>query len=245
MTFHYLHLRDWAIFDQLKLEEGLLRADDRNFFLISEGSRLPSIVMGISGKLEQLVDRDRLSSLDIPLIRRFSGGGTVVVDEETLFVTFIGDKSLLENASPETVLKWAESIFQRALGHPEFHLRENDFAIGEKKCGGNALYLQKNRWLLHTSFLWSYKKERMDLLLHPPKTPTYRLGRSHEDFICRMEEHFPSKQEISSRIVAEMQKRFGLQEANIEEIETVLAGSSHRRSTRVENPSLGASLLPH
>ena len=34
--------------------------------------------MGISGKPEELVNLDRLS---IPLIKRFSGGGTVVVDE--------------------------------------------------------------------------------------------------------------------------------------------------------------------
>lgn len=171
MTFHYLHLRDWAIFDQLKLEEGLLRADDRNFFLISEGSRLPSIVMGISGKLEQLVDRDRLSSLDIPLIRRFSGGGTVVVDEETLFVTFIGDKSLLENASPETVLKWAESIFQRALGHPEFHLRENDFAIGEKNAAEMPSICRKTVGFFIPRFSGAIKKNGWIFCCILPKLP--------------------------------------------------------------------------
>ncbi len=49
MTFHLLQLQNMPILEQLRLEEALLRADDRNWILINRGSP-PAIVMGISGK---------------------------------------------------------------------------------------------------------------------------------------------------------------------------------------------------
>lgn len=44
--------------------------------------------MGISSN-DELVHTEEAYKLNIPIIKRFSGGGTVVVDEDTLFVTFI------------------------------------------------------------------------------------------------------------------------------------------------------------
>ncbi len=180
-----LHL-DTSIQDQLLLEEQLLRQDNRNFCLINVGSA-PTIVMGISGKAENLVHLDRLPD-HIPVLKRFSGGGTVIVDENTVFITFICNKAdHAFQAYPEPILRWTESILAPAT--PGLTLRENDFVIGEKKCGGNALYIKKDRWLVHTSFLWDYDPLRMGLLKYPPKTPAYRAGRSHEEFICRLSDH--------------------------------------------------------
>ena len=45
----------YPIYDQLLLEEALLRSDTRNWCIISEGSP-PAIVMGISGKKHELID---------------------------------------------------------------------------------------------------------------------------------------------------------------------------------------------
>ncbi|MBS3905238.1 MAG: lipoate--protein ligase family protein [Simkania sp.] len=236
MTFHYLHLQDWSIFEQLKLEEALLRTDDRNIFIISEGSKRPSIVMGISGKIEQHVDPEISKTHAIPVIRRFSGGGTVIVDEHTLFVTFIANRSLLEpaHATPESIMRWAETIFFPAFGHPEFHLRDNDFVIEKRKCGGNAQYLQKHRWLLHTSFLWNYLPDRLNLLKYPPKTPTYRQNRNHEDFVCRLCDYIPSQPVLIEQLRHEMSKKFLLQPLNLALAQENLSGSLHRQATRLE-----------
>lgn len=46
-------------------------------------------MLGIGGKADKLVHLDRTASDGVPLLRRFSGGGTVIVDEDSLFVTFI------------------------------------------------------------------------------------------------------------------------------------------------------------
>src|SRR5690242_20055278 len=146
MTLHLLHLKSYPIWEQLQLEEGLLRTDNRNWCLINEGSP-PAIVMGISGNLHELVNSEKAMAAQIPIIKRFSGGGTVVVDENTLFITFIFQKELHPLSYPEPIMRLSETLYQEAFNHPHFSLRENDFVIGEKKCGGNAQYIKKERFL--------------------------------------------------------------------------------------------------
>ena len=52
----------------------------------------PSIVMGLSGKKENLINTEKAKALKLPVIKRFSGGGTVVVDDSTFCLTFILSK---------------------------------------------------------------------------------------------------------------------------------------------------------
>lgn len=49
-----------------------------------------------------------------------------------------------------------------------------DYVFGERKFGGNAQAITKNRWLHHTSLLWDFADARMALLKHPSKVPEYR-----------------------------------------------------------------------
>ncbi|MBM3197924.1 MAG: lipoate--protein ligase family protein [Chlamydiae bacterium] len=193
MQLHIIRLQNVPIFTQLLLEEQLLRQDTRNFCLLNTGSS-PAIVMGISGKPKLLIHQEQLQNKPIPVIRRFSGGGTVVVDEDTLFVSFICNKDILPHlAYPEKILEWSASLYAPALAIPGFALRENDFVIHQHKCGGNAQYITKDRFLQHTSFLWDFSHENMSYLLHPPKAPTYREGRTHSAFLCTLKEYFSEK----------------------------------------------------
>jgi lipoate-protein ligase A len=228
MTLHILHLHGCPIFEQLQIEEALLRSDERNWCIINEGSS-PAIVMGISGKPHELIDLDQARNNNIPIIKRFSGGGTVIVDEQTLFVTFIFQKDTFSfPAYPEPILKWTESIYKPVFNLDPFHLRENDYVIGEKKCGGNAQYIRKDRWLHHTSFLWDYHPEKMNYLLHPKKTPTYRAGRAHSDFLCRLSDHLPCKTAFLDSLKKHLSSNFVLQETEFSS-----TSSTHRKTTAI------------
>src|SRR5580700_9861928 len=139
--FQLLRLKAYSIYEQLILEEKLLRSNSGNWCLINEGS-IPAVVMGISGKKEELVDCSKAAENQVPLIRRFSGGGTVFVDEDTLFLTFICQKQLHSfPAYPEPIMSWTEQIYAAAFQHSQFCLKENDYVIGDRKCGGNAQYI--------------------------------------------------------------------------------------------------------
>ncbi len=224
-----LHLKGYPIFKQLQLEEALLRLDTRTFCIINEGSS-PAIVMGISGKPEELVS-PKLQEKPIPLIKRFSGGGTVVVDESTLFISFISQK---EHCSfpcyPEPIMRWTEGIYREALQIDDFHLRENDYVIGARKCGGNAQYLRKERWLHHSTFLWDYSPEMMDYLLHPKKTPPYRDGRSHSDFLCRLKDFHPDKEAFLINLKKVLSSLFPVEVVRLEELLPLL-DAPHRQTT--------------
>lgn len=200
MLFHLIHLKNISIFDQLILEEYLLRQDDKNFCLLNVGSP-PAIVMGISGKHQELIDSNKVSLSTNPVIKRFSGGGTVFIDEDTLFISFICNKNQLSGpAYPERIMKWSESIYQKAFEIPGFELKENDFVIGNLKCGGNAQYITKDRFVQHTSFLWNFCPKKMECLLHPRKTPSYRQKRTHKDFLCTLKEHLPTKETLFEKM---------------------------------------------
>jgi lipoate---protein ligase len=221
-VLHLLHLESSFIFDQLQLEERLLRTTDQNWCLINEGSSSPAIVMGISGKSEESIHQEELLKNTLPVIRRFSGGGTVVVDRDTLFVTFIFQKNVHTfPAFPESIMRWSGELYQNILPIPEFGLYENDYVIGEKKCGGNAQYITKERWLHHTSFLWDFKRERMNTLRHPKKAPKYRENREHSDFLCRLKDFIPSRRAFIDPLKRELEKRYIVKELSLEELPAI------------------------
>ena len=88
-TLEFLHLKNYPVFEQLKIEEALLRADKRAFCLINEGS-VESIVLSNSSKPQELIDKTFIQSKNIPVIKRFTGGGCVFVDKNTLLSAAAG-----------------------------------------------------------------------------------------------------------------------------------------------------------
>lgn len=200
MHFLLLECKNLPIFQALLLEEKLLRLSSQNFCILNYGSP-PAIVMGISGKTAELINTEQVQARPCPIIRRFSGGGTVYVEENTLFVSWIGNKKELPfTIYPESLLRFCYETIQPHLPIEGFSLREHDFVIKDKKCGGNAQYLTKDRFLQHTSFLWDFSSEGMKYLLHPPKAPSYRQGRNHEAFLCRLCDLLPDKESLFSAV---------------------------------------------
>lgn len=153
-----------------------------------------------------MVHIEKAASYNIPLIKRFSGGGTVVVDHNTVFVTFIFAKNTHSfPAYPEPIMRWSEDFYRPVFAYADFRLKENDYVLGNKKFGGNAQYIKKDRWLHHTSFLWDYNPNYMDCLLYPKKTPSYRAGRSHHEFICKLSDYYPDLQTLVTAIKKHLQ----------------------------------------
>jgi lipoate-protein ligase A len=229
-TIHYIRLDGWPIFKQLQLEEALMRADDRNWCLINQGSEA-AVVMGISGKQELLIDSAHHQKHPVPVIRRFSGGGTVYVDHNTLFVTFICNSEEFQvPCFPKEVMRWTEKVYKPIFKGIDFQLRENDYVIGDRKFGGNAQYLQKKRWLHHSTLLWEYDVERMNILKLPPKMPDYRNTRLHSDFLCSLKDHFESSKDIVERILQSLSQNHKMESIQIEDAEKMLH-LPHRKAT--------------
>ena len=231
---HLIELTQVPIFQQLQWEEALLRVDRRNWCLLNRGSP-PAIVLGISGVVDELVCSEKWKCRPIPVVRRFSGGGTVVVDHDTLFVTLICQSDLLPVPPfPRPLMEWSAELYRPLFPDKAlFQLQENDYAIGERKWGGNAQAIIKGRWLHHSSLLWKYDLAHMDYLLLPPKMPFYRQKRSHADFLCCLSDYWSDCDLFKMALMGEISRHFRLIHAEREEVERV-AELPHRRVTRLE-----------
>lgn len=229
-TIYLLRCRKISIFRQLQIEEALLRADQHNWCLLNEGVE-DSIVMGISAKPKRLLNCPLVKSLKVPVVKRFTGGGTVVVDKNTVFVSFIYNENFLRIPPyPESVMRWSADFYQKIFCFSDFSLKENDYVFGDRKFGGNAQYMRRSRWLHHTSFLWDFDEKKMSYLLKPEKAPSYRQNRSHVEFLCRLRDRFFSKEELLSHTICELRKIGNVVEVFLEDLDEILS-KSHRKST--------------
>ncbi|NGX58199.1 MAG: Lipoate-protein ligase LplJ [Chlamydiae bacterium] len=225
-TLHLVKLKNTPIFQQLQYEEALVRADKRNWCLLNEGSS-EAIVMGISGKAEQLIDERYLS---VPVIRRFTGGGTVYIDANTCFVTLICNHSDVDiSPFPQHILKWNGELYRDHIGNG-YEVKENDYVLHGNKFGGNAQYITKDKWLHHTSLLWDYDPEKMKVLKMPPKVPSYREKRAHHEFMSRLKSVFSSKEELFEKVIVSLSKRFQVEEVTERELARCLV-VPHRKAT--------------
>ena len=227
-----------CILRQLRLEEKLLRSPGAgNWCLLNDGTPDRSVVLGISGKPHQLVDVRRALDDGVRVIKRFSGGGTVIVDRDTQFVTLVMNAAAVPDLAlfPRQIMEWTGTLYGgRPHGvfadMPGWQLRENDYVIGERKVGGNAQSISKDRWLHHTSFLWDFREETMKYLTNPAKQPRYRANRSHSDFLAPLKTYMPDRNALATRIEAALEG-MGLEvaPASIEQAEDAVA-AFHRGS---------------
>ena len=206
--------RRLCIYSQLRLEEALLRSDARSWCLLNAGgggggplcaalgapavAPPRAVVMGISGLSASLLHEPAVRASRTPVIRRFSGGGTVLVDGGTLLVSLIaGADAVPEARHPREIMAWsAAAVYAPALAAvlradaPAFALREHDYALGARKFGGNAQSLSRGRWVHHSSLLWDVDARAMaELLRLPERRPEYRAARAHADFLTPLSDH--------------------------------------------------------
>lgn len=116
------------------------------------------------------------------------------------------------------------------MGNPWVSVkRKNDYCIGDLKCGGNAQYIRKDRWLHHTSFLWDYSEENMNHLRLPGKRPKYRLDRSHAEFLTKLKNYGKSPEQLIEQFKEAIVKRFYMEELDAGD----LVQAEHRKSTQL------------
>jgi len=106
-------------------------------------NRSCAIIMGIGGKPEKLIDIQSAKNDNVLVIKRFSGGGTVVVDHSSLWTTFIGRNKILKDSVkpyPREIMEWsADTIFSPAFDSLN---REMMNANNSRKRGRQTLVFQ-------------------------------------------------------------------------------------------------------
>ena len=71
---------------------------------------------------------DEAKAAGMQVIKRFSGGGTVVVDEDTVFSTLILQAAAVPGLEcyPRPIMRWSEGFYRPVFGpHGSFSLRDH------------------------------------------------------------------------------------------------------------------------
>jgi lipoate-protein ligase A len=147
-----------------------------------------AVVLGASGKIGVDVNRANCLADGVPLARRSSGGGTVLLGPGALnFAVVLPVEADPRLKAVDTAQVWvletaAEAL--RGLGHDVQVLGSGDLTIAGRKFSGSAQRRLKRFVMIHASLIYAVGPGTIARYLSPPeRQPAYREGRSHEDFL--------------------------------------------------------------
>ncbi|UKJ89187.1 Lipoate--protein ligase [Theileria orientalis] len=136
-SLYVFNLDGLDILRQLRFEEFIYRnasplAHNSSFFLVNGSHVDRSVVFGLSGNPSDFVkDLKFCKDRGIKLIKRFSGGGTVLIDENTVTSSFIGTHSFAPSLMANQICKWTFDNVYRTLSmfKDNFALVDGDFVV--------------------------------------------------------------------------------------------------------------------
>jgi len=155
-------------------------------------SSVPFVVLGRSGEAEAEVDLDRCGRLGVEVLRRCSGGGTVLQGPGCLNYALVlrqdrseGTRSI--GGTNRWIMEIHRSSWASLSGKSSGVEEITDLVCGGRKISGSAQRRGRTHLLFHGTFLLSFDLGRMDWLLRDPaRAPVYRAGRSHGDFVANL-----------------------------------------------------------
>jgi len=151
----------------------------------------PTVVMGVGAVWQREVRAGACRADGVPLLRRCSGGGTVLVARGCLNYSVILDTERRpELRSVRASYGHLVPLVAAALSRDGTHVRHaglSDLAWANRKVGGTA-QKRRHRWLLHHgTLLYDLDVHTLDRYLgrvrHPPE---YRAGRPHSAFVTNL-----------------------------------------------------------
>ncbi len=170
------------------------------------------VVVGYANKVDLEVDSAACARMNIPILRRCSGGGTVVQGPGCLnynLVLPIEGNPLLQtipqtnefvmqrqrNAVQKAMECWSNGVLENNLNNtPSLQhsacpvvCGHTDLALGPLKFSGNAQRRKRQFLVFHGTFLINFDLTLITKLLRQPsKEPDYRQNRPHQAFITNL-----------------------------------------------------------
>jgi lipoate-protein ligase A len=177
--------------ENVALDEALLRTIDETdgepLLRLWELDRY-AVVVGRSNHVERNVHVEACRRDGVPIVRRFSGGGTVLLGPGALvFSLFLrkehGPHLANIDAATTLVLDRVLAPLRRCVASLE-RQGDSDLAADGVKVSGNSQRWLRTWFLHHGTLLYDFDVSRIERYLTPPeREPTYRHGRSHNEFV--------------------------------------------------------------
>jgi lipoate---protein ligase len=151
-----------------------------------------AVVIGAGGRWAEEADADACRRDAVPILRRSSGGGAVLLGPGCLCYSLV----LRYQRAPELDDLHASYRFilnalndaWRPLAPALVPAGISDLAAHGRKVAGSAQQRKRSGLLHHGVVLYAFDVERISRYLrHPPREPDYRRGRSHGEFVANLE----------------------------------------------------------
>jgi lipoate-protein ligase A len=191
---HYLDLTLPTLAENLALDEALLLdAEDGpggEVLRVWEWTT-PAVVLGSGCVICEDVNEPRCAADGVLVLRRASGGGTVLLGQGCLcYGLVLAYESAIE-------LREIRSSYRYILGRvgvalagllPEIeHAGTSDLAAAGRKVSGNSQQRKRGHLLHHGTLLCGFDSALVGRYLHlPQRQPNYRAGRGHAAFLTSL-----------------------------------------------------------
>ena len=146
------------------------------------------VVLGHGNKWRDEVNASLCAADGIAVLRRSSGGGTVLQGPGCVNYSLILRQNNLFGSQIQAAFDFVLSRHRRALealiGQPVSVQGLSDLTLGERKFSGNAQYRKREYVLVHGTFLLHFDLGLIEKYLKlPVQQPQYRRQRSHCEFL--------------------------------------------------------------
>lgn len=151
----------------------------------------PFVVLGYANRSARETRLAVCATRGIPVLRRITGGGTVVQMPGVFNYAVIlrTDRPGFEGISQTNrlVLDQVVRAIETAGGPTVVRRGDTDLCLGDRKFAGNAQRRGRSALIFHGSILLDPDFALIDALLPAPsREPDYRAGRSHRDFLTTL-----------------------------------------------------------
>ncbi len=183
--------------EQLALDEALLEEAHEGRLMAPVArtwmASAPTVVVGSSSSIDEEVDRAACDRFGVGIVRRPSGGLTVVLGPGcvmwSVIIPLTGPQPPIERIHAALLDPLCKAL--RDTGQPVVRRGSSDLAIetadGDRKVSGNALRIRRGGILYHGTLLDTFDLDIVGAVLrHPPREPDYRGRRSHRAFLANL-----------------------------------------------------------
>jgi lipoate-protein ligase A len=151
----------------------------------------PAVVLGAAGKLAEDVDEDACRRDGVPILRRSSGGGTVLLGKGCLcFSLVLAYERAPESTQVASSYGYLLGLIAEALAAKIPGIEPagtSDLAWNGRKFSGNSQQRKRQHLLHHGTMLYDFDLDLVQRYLHQPsRQPEYRRQRQHGDFLTNL-----------------------------------------------------------
>jgi lipoate-protein ligase A len=181
--------------ENLALDEALLdeaeAADHPLETLRLWESPQPLVVIGRSSQIHTEVRVEACRAAGISILRRVSGGATIVAGSGCLMYALVLSYQLrpqlrMINHAHRHVLETLAAALKPLVADVQC-CGTSDLAQGERKFSGNSVRCRRDHFLYHGTLLYDFPLPWIDDYLNmPPRMPDYRAGREHHQFVANL-----------------------------------------------------------